>query len=162
MDLQENITVTYFVALLILSTNISIFTCYNNSMIQVYVLLLVHAVFMLPGSSHSDKEVDPNTPEKLSRTASERKRKRKVDDGGGGVVGPVGGAGGKGARTGDNKKINEYFPKHAGTSPIRLAGSKSPSPQAYAMVSDFQILILFTALVCVAIRLVYSRYLSFK
>jgi len=141
VDLQENIKVTYFVAHLILSTNISVFTCYSNSMFQVYalcfVLLLVHALFMLAGSSHSDKEVDPNTPEKLSRTASERKRKRKVDDGGGGVAGPVGGAGGKGARTGDNKKINEYFPKHAGTSPIRLAGSKSPSPQAYAMVSDF-------------------------
>ncbi|XP_067002842.1 serine/threonine-protein kinase tousled-like 2 isoform X2 [Anabrus simplex] len=85
---------------------------------------------MSTGSSHSDKEVDPNTPEKLPRTPSEqRKRKRKVEDTGGGTVPPVGGpVGAKGART-DNKKINEYFPKHnTGNSPIRL-GSKSPSPQ---------------------------------
>ncbi|XP_048508788.1 serine/threonine-protein kinase tousled-like 2 isoform X3 [Athalia rosae] len=32
---------------------------------------------MSTGSSHSDKEVDPNTPEKVPRTPSERKRKRK-------------------------------------------------------------------------------------
>ncbi|GLH04349.1 Mitogen-activated protein kinase kinase kinase [Gryllus bimaculatus] len=108
---------------------------------------------MSTGSSHSDKEVD-STPEKLPRTPSEqRKRKRKIDDGGGGgtsctgsggsnagVVGgvtvavggstatTVGPSGAKGART-DNKKINEYFPKHAGNSPIRHGGSKSPSPQ---------------------------------
>lgn len=104
---------------------------------------MINSVFLLAGSSHSDKEVDPNTPEKISRTPSERKRKRKGDDGGGGVAGPVGGAGGKGARTGDNKKINEYFPKHAGTSPIRHGGSKSPSPQAYPMVSNSLILYIF-------------------
>lgn len=105
-------------------------------------------VFLLAGSSHSDKEVDPNTPEKISRTPSERKRKRKGDDGGGGVAGPVGVAGGKGARTGDNKKINEYFPKHAGTSPIRHGGSKSPSPQAYPMVSNSVIMCHFVAVPC--------------
>nr|CAD7444964.1 unnamed protein product [Timema bartmani] len=77
-------------------------------------------------SSHSDKEVDPNTPEKVPRTPSERKRKRKADDSGG-VVAIV--PGGKGPRTADNKKINDYFNKHAGTSPIRHGGSKSPSPQ---------------------------------
>lgn len=107
------------------------------------LLSVINSVFLLAGSSHSDKEVDPNTPEKISRTPSERKRKRKGDDGGGGVAGPVGGAGGKGARTGDNKKINEYFPKHAGTSPIRHGGSKSPSPQAYPMVSNSVILCMF-------------------
>ncbi|KAJ8686809.1 hypothetical protein QAD02_022603 [Eretmocerus hayati] len=82
---------------------------------------------MSTGSSHSDKEIDPNTPEKLPRTPSERKRKRKADDtGGGGLMG------GKGARVSasDNKKINEYFPKHhVGSSPIRHGGAKSPSPQ---------------------------------
>ncbi|PSN33437.1 Serine/threonine-protein kinase tousled-like 1 [Blattella germanica] len=90
---------------------------------------------MSTGSSHSDKEPDPNnTPEKLPRTPLDRKRKRnKVDDGGGGVA-AAGGAGGKGARTADNKKINEYFPKHAGNSPIRHGGSKSPSPQGYPMM----------------------------
>nr|CAD7573171.1 unnamed protein product [Timema californicum] len=81
---------------------------------------------MSTGSSHSDKEVDPNTPEKVPRTPSERKRKRKADDSGG-VVALV--PGGKGPRTADNKKINDYFNKHAGTSPIRHGGSKSPSPQ---------------------------------
>ena len=97
----------------------------------------------MSGSSHSDKEPDPNnTPEKLPRTPLERKRKRtKVDDGGGGVA-VTAGAGGKGARTGDNKKINEYFPKHAGNSPIRHGGSKSPSPQAYPMVSTFYLTVI--------------------
>lgn len=89
----------------------------------------------LTGSSHSDKDVDPNTPEKVPRTPSERKRKRKNDDSGGGGL-----AGSKGARSSavlDNKKINEYFPKHhMGSSPIRHGGAKSPSPQAYPMVSD--------------------------
>ncbi|XP_058795995.1 serine/threonine-protein kinase tousled-like 2 isoform X10 [Phymastichus coffea] len=84
---------------------------------------------MSTGSSHSDKEADPNTPEKVLRTPSERKRKRKADDsGGGGLMGPVG----KGARSAglDSKKINEYFPKHhLGSSPIRHGGAKSPSPQ---------------------------------
>lgn len=78
-------------------------------------------IYCYLGSSHSDKELDGTTPEKLPRTPSERKRKRKTDDGG---------PGGKGPRpTPDNKKINEYFPKHASNSPIRHGGSKSPSPQ---------------------------------
>lgn len=89
------------------------------------------------GSSHSDKEVDANTPEKIPRITSERKRKRKADDGGGGV--PGGSVASKGARSVaalDNKKINEYFPKHhLGNSPIRHGGAKSPSPQqGYPMV----------------------------
>ncbi|XP_043274252.1 serine/threonine-protein kinase tousled-like 2 isoform X3 [Venturia canescens] len=85
---------------------------------------------MSTGSSHSDKEVDPNTPEKVPRTPSERKRKRKVDDGGGSGPGIVA-KGARSAGTLDNKKINEYFPKHhVGSSPIRHAGAKSPSPQA--------------------------------
>lgn len=89
------------------------------------------------GSSHSDKEVDANTPEKVPRTASERKRKRKADDGGGGVPGgPVGSKGARSVAALDNKKINEYFPKHhLGNSPIRHGGAKSPSPQqGYPMV----------------------------
>nr|CAI5845701.1 unnamed protein product [Callosobruchus analis] len=73
---------------------------------------------MSTGSSHSDKEVDPITPEKAvaaataaavaaaaaaaaaaaSRTPTERKRKRKADDtGGGGGGGVVAGGGGAGA-----------------------------------------------------------------
>ncbi|XP_044734702.1 serine/threonine-protein kinase tousled-like 2 isoform X3 [Chrysoperla carnea] len=88
---------------------------------------------MSTGSSHSDKEVDPNTPEKIPRTPSERtKRKRKVDDGGG--LPPVGG---KGIRTAtstvagvvDTKKTVDIFTKHPGSSPIRHGGAKSPSPQ---------------------------------
>jgi tousled-like kinase len=82
--------------------------------------------------------VDANTPEKIPRTTSERKRKRKPDDGGGGVPG---GSVAKGARSVaalDNKKINEYFPKHhLGNSPIRHGGAKSPSPQqGYPMVRN--------------------------
>lgn len=96
-------------------------------------------VYLILGSSHSDKEVDPNTPEKVPRTPSERKRKRKVDDGVGGVPGgPVGGKGARSVAALDNKKINEYFVKHhPGNSPIRHAGAKSPSPQqGYPMVSS--------------------------
>lgn len=90
-------------------------------------------MILCQGSSHSDKEVDPtNTPEKVPRTPLERtKRKRKNEDGGGGP--------GKGARTtvaSSEKKINDYFNKHSGNSPIRHGGAKSPSPQqSYVMVS---------------------------
>ncbi|XP_012250213.1 serine/threonine-protein kinase tousled-like 2 isoform X7 [Bombus vosnesenskii] len=86
---------------------------------------------MSTGSSHSDKEVDPNTPEKVPRTPSERKRKRKADDGGGGITGgPIGSKGSRSVAALENKKINEYFSKHhLGNSPIRHGGAKSPSPQ---------------------------------
>ncbi|XP_008206860.1 serine/threonine-protein kinase tousled-like 2 isoform X8 [Nasonia vitripennis] len=91
-------------------------------------------LYFLTGSSHSDKEVDPNTPEKVPRTPSERKRKRKADDSGGGLVGPVSSKGARSAAVLDSKKINDYFPKHhMGSSPIRHGGAKSPSPQAYPM-----------------------------
>ncbi|XP_074031835.1 tousled-like kinase isoform X6 [Leptinotarsa decemlineata] len=91
---------------------------------------------MSTGSSHSDKEVDPNTPEKVPRTPSERKRKRKVEDSGGApaVKGGV-------RNSSTDKKINEYF-KHSGNShsPIRHGGAKSPSPQQpYPMLSSFQL-----------------------
>ena len=115
---------------------------------------------MSTGSSHSDKELDRdviinqaiinNTPEKLPRQQSERKRKRKPteDNGNGpGVRNIVVGAGvtsvndvnmrdgihsSKGPRitipTVNDKKINEYFhSKH--TASNRLTGAKSPSPQ---------------------------------
>ncbi|XP_070162148.1 serine/threonine-protein kinase tousled-like 2 isoform X2 [Polyergus mexicanus] len=91
---------------------------------------------MSTGSSHSDKEVDANTPEKVLRTTSERKRKRKADDGGGGVSSSsITSKGARSVAALDNKKINEYFPKHhLGNSPIRHGGAKSPSPQqAYPM-----------------------------
>ncbi|XP_019771710.1 serine/threonine-protein kinase tousled-like 2 isoform X3 [Dendroctonus ponderosae] len=85
---------------------------------------------MSTGSSHSDKEVDPNTPEKTVR-APERKRKRKADDAGGGLAGGgvvKGGGGGRIPIPPPDKKISEYF-KHSGSSPIRHGGAKSPSPQ---------------------------------
>jgi len=116
---------------------------------------------MSTGSSHSDKEIDRdviinqaiinNTPEKLPRQQSERKRKRKpTEDNGngpGGIRNTVIGAGiasvndvnmrdgihsSKGPRitipTVNDKKINEYFhSKH--TASNRLTGAKSPSPQ---------------------------------
>lgn len=70
-------------------------------------------------SSYSDKE--PDTPEKQAlRTAgSERKRKRKEDSGGSGK-----------GRVDPGRKLTEYL-KHQSTSPVRLGGAKSPSPQGY-------------------------------
>lgn len=93
-----------------------------SSLITIYLKL-----YFVLGSSHSDKEVDPNTPEKVPRTPSERKRKRKADDS---SVAP------KNVRNAtSDKKINDYF-KHSGNSPIRHGGAKSPSPQQpYPMVS---------------------------
>ncbi|XP_076266174.1 tousled-like kinase isoform X4 [Rhynchophorus ferrugineus] len=82
---------------------------------------------MSTGSSHSDKEVDSNTPEKTAR-APERKRKRKADDAGGGLAGGGGKGGGRPSLPPSDKKINDYF-KHSGSSPIRHGGAKSPSPQ---------------------------------
>jgi tousled-like kinase len=88
-------------------------------------------VFLLIGSSHSDKEMDNNTPEKVPRS-TERKRKRKAEDGYGGS-----GSGGASKGSRDSKKISEFFAaKHPNNSPIRHGGAKSPSPQqAYVMVS---------------------------
>lgn len=62
---------------------------------------------MSTGSNHSDKEIDPNTPEKVPRTPSERKRRRKADDSGGGSAST------KLSRPmiAIDKKINDYFPK---------------------------------------------------
>lgn len=69
--------------------------------------------------------MDTNTPEKVPRTPTERKRKRKEDSGG---------AAAKGVRTSSDKKINDYF-RNSGNSPIRHGGAKSPSPQQpYPMV----------------------------
>lgn len=110
---------------------------------------------MSTGSSHSDKEVESaGTPDKIPRSTSERKRKRKHQDDAGIVshggsnnamanVGSGGNGGSgqahlhnnKGARIvlpiSDTKKINDYFIKHTGSSPIRQqgTGAKSPSPQ---------------------------------
>lgn len=96
-------------------------------------------MILCQGSSHSDKEVDPNTPEKVPRTPSERKRKRKNED--------SGGLPGKGVRTSStDKKINDYFSKHSGNSPIRHGGAKSPSPQqSFGMVRvpAFNIFIIY-------------------
>ncbi|XP_054933178.1 serine/threonine-protein kinase tousled-like 2 isoform X4 [Dermacentor andersoni] len=81
------------------------------------------------GSQHSDKELEPQTPEKHLRTPpqSERKRKRMKEDAATAAV--------KGARTTcpDNpKKINEYF-KNQGHSPSRFGGARSPVPQGYCL-----------------------------
>lgn len=110
---------------------------YTKSKLKFKGIFILAMDYNSTGSSHSDKEVDANTPEKIPRTTAERKRKRKADDGGGGVAG--GSVASKGARSVaalDNKKINEYFPKHhLGNSPIRHGGAKSPSPQqGYPMV----------------------------
>lgn len=98
---------------------------------------------VLTGSSHSDKEVDLNTPEKVPRTTSERKRKRKVDDTGGGPGSNVNNKiTSRTVASLENKKANDYFPKHhVGSSPIRHGGAKSPSPQqGYPMVSQPKVL----------------------
>lgn len=81
---------------------------------------------MSTGSSHSDKEIESTTPEKLRPT--ERKRKRKGDE----VISSVGAPLMKSGNTRpitDSKKINDYFVKHPTTSPLRHGtGAKSPSP----------------------------------
>lgn len=111
-----------------------LFCIFKNSISFVFIQLLT---FFCPGSS--DKEQDSGTPEKLARTTtSERKRKRKVgEEGGIGSGGPQPSGGKPGPRLiTDSKKINDYFVKH-GSSPIRHGGAKSPSPaqQGYPMVS---------------------------
>ncbi|CAH2251072.1 jg11802 [Pararge aegeria aegeria] len=102
---------------------------------------------MSTGSSHSDKEVDALTPEKSAAMRGsnsvpgstlvppsgatptiampDRKRKRKGEEG----VGGGGGGGGKQRHNSSDKNIREYFSKHPSSSPVRLAGAKSPSPQ---------------------------------
>lgn len=105
---------------------------------------------MSTGSSHSDKEQD--TPEKLNtitRTPTERKRKRKIDEVAVSKQQPlattmvVGGPPPPPPRSAaDSKKINDYFTKHGShpvSSPLRHGGAKSPSPggpptQGYPMV----------------------------
>lgn len=113
---------------------------------------------MSTGSSHSDKEVERdgvtqaiinNTPEKLPRQQSERKRKRKpTEDNGNGPGRIVSGAAtvndiqnaregihnAKGQRLtmssgASDKKIHEYFHTKQATNSTRHAGAKSPSPQ---------------------------------
>lgn len=99
----------------------------------------VHSQDSNMSTGSSDKEQDSGTPEKLARTTtSERKRKRKVgDEGGIGSGGPQPSGGKPGPRliTDSGKKINDYFVKHTGSSPIRHGGAKSPSPaqQGYPM-----------------------------
>lgn len=110
---------------------------------------------MSTGSSHSDKEADRdvitqaimnNTPEKLPRQQTERKRKRKqVEDNGTSFLRVSTNANdvgigrevvhnSKGQRLAlsagvNDKKINDYFPKHPTTNNARHPGAKSPSPQ---------------------------------
>lgn len=114
---------------------------------------------MSTGSSHSDKEQD--TPEKAvnnvisSRTPTDRKRKRKIED----IASNnskqqqqptnnlvVGGPPPPPPRlVTDTKKINDYFTKHGShpvSNPMRHGGAKSPSPggppqQGYPMVCFF-------------------------
>ncbi|XP_038104499.1 serine/threonine-protein kinase tousled-like 2 isoform X3 [Culex quinquefasciatus] len=107
---------------------------------------------MSTGSSHSDKEletiINTPTPEKIPRTPSDRKRKRKAPDdnggpGGGGVGGVGGGVAGGHIRDRDSvkgprlsipplgdKKINDYFSKHPVSSPHRPhpAGTGASGP----------------------------------
>lgn len=111
---------------------------------------------MSTGSSHSDKEAElgvvtqaiiNNTPEKLPRQQSERKRKRKPTEDNGNGPGRVGNIvnnvndvvvrdgihNSKGQRlsmaSASDKKINEYFHAKQGINSTRHAGAKSPSLQ---------------------------------
>ncbi|XP_063378220.1 serine/threonine-protein kinase tousled-like 2 isoform X5 [Cydia fagiglandana] len=109
---------------------------------------------MSTGSSYSDKEIDALTPEKTAAmrgstvgpgialvppsgatptiAVPERKRKRKGDEG----VGGGGGVGGKQRHNSSDKSIRDHLSKHPSSSPVRLTGAKSPSPQGgnYPMV----------------------------
>ncbi|XP_063378222.1 serine/threonine-protein kinase tousled-like 2 isoform X7 [Cydia fagiglandana] len=102
---------------------------------------------MSTGSSYSDKEIDALTPEKTAAmrgstvgpgialvppsgatptiAVPERKRKRKGDEG----VGGGGGVGGKQRHNSSDKSIRDHLSKHPSSSPVRLTGAKSPSPQ---------------------------------
>ncbi|XP_063620749.1 serine/threonine-protein kinase tousled-like 2 isoform X7 [Cydia splendana] len=109
---------------------------------------------MSTGSSYSDKEIDALTPEKTAAmrgstvgpgialvppsgatptiAVPERKRKRKGDEG----VGGGGGVGAKQRHNSSDKSIRDHLSKHPSSSPVRLTGAKSPSPQGgnYPMV----------------------------
>ncbi|XP_063359334.1 serine/threonine-protein kinase tousled-like 2 isoform X8 [Cydia amplana] len=102
---------------------------------------------MSTGSSYSDKEIDALTPEKTAAmrgsavgpgialvppsgatptiAVPERKRKRKGDEG----VGGGGGVGAKQRHNSSDKSIRDHLSKHPSSSPVRLTGAKSPSPQ---------------------------------
>ncbi|XP_073943901.1 serine/threonine-protein kinase tousled-like 2 isoform X5 [Choristoneura fumiferana] len=109
---------------------------------------------MSTGSSYSDKEIDALTPEKSAAmrgsavgagvalvppsgatptiAVPDRKRKRKGEEG----VGGGGGVGGKQRHNSSDKSIRDHLSKHPSSSPVRLTGAKSPSPQGgnYPMV----------------------------
>ncbi|KAI8434877.1 hypothetical protein MSG28_003363 [Choristoneura fumiferana] len=98
-------------------------------------------------SSYSDKEIDALTPEKSAAmrgsavgagvalvppsgatptiAVPDRKRKRKGEEG----VGGGGGVGGKQRHNSSDKSIRDHLSKHPSSSPVRLTGAKSPSPQ---------------------------------
>ncbi|KAI8434873.1 hypothetical protein MSG28_003363 [Choristoneura fumiferana] len=102
---------------------------------------------MSTGSSYSDKEIDALTPEKSAAmrgsavgagvalvppsgatptiAVPDRKRKRKGEEG----VGGGGGVGGKQRHNSSDKSIRDHLSKHPSSSPVRLTGAKSPSPQ---------------------------------
>lgn len=88
------------------------------------------------GSSHSDKELDTLAADKNSKVVEKRKRKRKADDSNSDKV--INGK--QAARTPtESKKINDYFVKHSGSSPVRH-GTKPSSPAhqpPHALVSIF-------------------------
>lgn len=55
-------------------------------------------------------------------------------------TGGVQGKSSRGATTQDSKKINDYFAKQQGTSPVRHGGAKSPSAQpSYPMVRIYKL-----------------------
>lgn len=95
-------------------------------------------MWIVVGSSHSDKELDSSVVEKGTKTIEKRKRKRKADDSGDKAVN-----GKQTARTSDCKKINDYFVKNTGNSPVRH-GAKPSSPAHPAPLSLVSIIVLST------------------
>jgi len=79
------------------------------------------------GSSHSDKELDIAVFEKGGKLSEKRKRKRKADDSNTDKV--INGKQSIRAPS-ESKKINDYFVKHSGSSPVRhVAKPSSPAHQ---------------------------------
>lgn len=84
---------------------------------------------LLVGSSHSDKELESVIDK--GKPIEKRKRKRKADDSEKAINGK------QASRTATEcKKINDYFVKHSGNSPVRH-GTKplSPAHQSHPLVS---------------------------
>ncbi|XP_065206529.1 serine/threonine-protein kinase tousled-like 2 isoform X2 [Planococcus citri] len=87
---------------------------------------------MSTGSSHSDKEVESSVVDK-NKPIEKKRRKRKADESNEKVIN-----GKPSSRSAPEcKKINDYFAKHSGSSPVRHGNKPlSPAHQSHPMYSS--------------------------